>query len=160
MLDLKSKLPYISADMVSIRLPDYHNKDLLKNPMDYFTAKFCAYLSRSYNLKQFQCSEIEKQELEKALAGLKNFQELDSFLDYCSAVEVSTHNLRQIMVIQQTSSNLITYDLNTNQELVQKMKELFMVYKDLLDSCKEYPHWQEKIREEIGFHWAIIYSMH
>ena len=40
------------------------------------------------------------------------------------------------------------------------MRSVFIVYKNLLDNCKNFPHWQDRIKEEIGTHWAYIYSIH
>lgn len=40
------------------------------------------------------------------------------------------------------------------------MREVFKIYKELLEKCEDYPEWREKLRNEIGHYWSYIQSMH
>ena len=128
--------------------------------MDYYTAKFCAYLVDNKKLNMQNLSEKETEELKEGIEQLKHFQDYDTFVNYCAGVRVLCHNIKQIILIQQTSSNMVTYNSETNEDLLKNMREIFQIYKKLVESCQNHPEWQDKIKEEIGVNWSLIYASH
>ena len=82
------------ADLTTVRLNDLDEKDYMKNPMDYYTAKFCSFLVQKKKLCLKKIPETEKPQLEQSIQKLKEFEEYDVFLEYVKSVHHLVYNMR------------------------------------------------------------------
>lgn len=114
LLDLKSKLPYLMGDMTHLKLSEYSNTDLLKMPMDFWTAKLCHFYVQKNKLDTHDLNEQEKMELNRSLEILEDFHKLDNFLTYSHKIYGLSYNLKNYFLIQESASNLVSYQEETS----------------------------------------------
>ena len=173
-ISLNPVLPTIMTEMTQQPISEYKKIDNLNNSLNYYTAKFLTHQTKdsSNKILSFEdqvskniinpdlFSEVEKLEYTRSLKNLSHFNDLDKFMNYLYDLNRNVNNLYVKMTMDLSNSNLFAYTEETKGEFINSLKETSRVYREAVEMCGEFKEWRDKINEDIGSRWSMIYALH
>ncbi|CAD8165419.1 unnamed protein product [Paramecium octaurelia] len=145
----------IMTEMCKAGLQDPEEGFLERDPMSYYECRFYSHIARNWTPR---LESFEKEQYELARNKFVQFEDLYSFIltlhratwEYRSLYleltkEIATHN-----TWFRSEHTTLTYE--------HHLEEAINKYINLLDQLKEYPLWQERVKEEIGYYLHLIYN--
>lgn len=174
LINLNSVLPSVMTEMTQQPIAGYNKMDNLNNTLEFYTAKLLIYQTKdsSNGILNFESqvkknlidpdlfNETEKLEYNRSLLTLKDFNDLDIFMNFLLNLNKNVTNLYLKLSIDIANSNIFSYNDDTKEEFINILKETSDMYKVAIDMCENYPEWKDKINEDIGNKWSLIYSLH
>jgi len=147
--------------MVEMAKQPFHDPEELfseEAPMQYSEAKFLSYLAKVKKVDQNAFAKGEQEKYNEALKKLERFSELHSFIDNMSEFYWELETLYLETQREINTSNFWSRREKTTHVWEEQSHESVRKYIKLMQELQDYPEWQAKVKNEIGYQVHLIYQ--
>ena len=98
-------------------------------------------------------SDAELADFQDAKKDLENYEKIYEIVEYVSELNENITLLQRRMM---TNNPTIPQNMyrqcpgNSFEKLFPEIETYLKAYYDLMDDCKEFPHWERKLQEDLG----------
>ena len=147
---ISPRFPAIMEDMVKSSFENSDSPTNFSHPMCYETAIFLASHPNLIKKAKIGLSEEEAKEIDQTTEKLNTLQQLKDFLKVCRDVHSSVLTVYIKLSSDKAESKLFMGSEQTKEEDIKILEYALERYQWLIKETKEFPEWQEKVKQEIG----------
>lgn len=151
------ELPWIMTQMARAPIDSFDKADTYDKAYVYEQLVFFSKMFVQMYCQLSRGDPMKQREWAQAVTNIRRFGELRNFLLRLAYVQKSATFLQKKLAADIANSNIVMTKEYSDEEDLKMYKFVVDQYNDLLEKTKDYPDWQDKIKEEIG---TIINQIH
>lgn len=151
------ELPWIMTQMARAPIDSFDDASTYDRAYVYEQLVFFSKMFVQMYCQLSRGDPMKQREWAQAVGSIRRFGEFRNFLLRLAYVQKSADLLLKKFGADIANSNIIMTQEYSNDEDVKMYKYVVDQYNELIEQTKDYPDWQEKIKEEIG---TIINQIH
>jgi len=157
-ITLSYQIDKVMAEYAKQGLEDTDEKFLEEDPMKFYECNFVSHIVTKWNADRNDFSEGEWHKYNEGLKKMEEYRNMRDFVKNISDFHWELKNLYTEVTKELSTPNAWSRRENTTRTFEIDTQEALKKYSKLLHDLKDYPEWQDKVKNETGFYVHLLYN--